>query len=111
MATQARQPCHFTSITNSLGRWKIHAGDEGVLFPRAACHVFYDPVFQRTSQASISHQVICGYARMLIARAITSVAMTRDTAASVTISSLAHGLIAEMSVGLKAVAVQKPRDK
>ena len=47
---------------------------------------------------------------MLIARAITSPAMPRDTAASVIISSLAHGLIAEMSVGLNAVAVQKPSD-
>ena len=37
--------------------------------------------------------------------------MPRDTAASVIISSLAHGLIAEMSVGLKAVAVQKPSDR
>jgi hypothetical protein len=52
-----------------------------------------------------------GYARMLIARAITSAAMTRDTAASVIIISLAHGLIAEMSVGLNAVAVQKPSDR
>jgi len=52
-----------------------------------------------------------GYARMLIARAITSAAMTRDTTASVIISSLAHGLIAEMSVELNAVAVQKPSDR
>jgi len=51
------------------------------------------------------------YARMLIARAITSPAMPRDTAASMIISSLAHGLIAEMSVGLNAVAVQKPSDR
>ncbi len=37
--------------------------------------------------------------------------MPRDTAASVIISSLAHGLFAEMSVGLNAVAVQKPSDR
>jgi len=52
-----------------------------------------------------------GYARMLIARAITSAAMPRDTTASVIISSLAHGFIAEMSAGLNAVAVQKPSDR
>jgi hypothetical protein len=51
------------------------------------------------------------YARMLIARAITSAPITRDTAASVIISNLAHGLIAEMSTGLNAVAVQKPSDR
>ena len=51
------------------------------------------------------------YARMLIARAITSAPMTTDTAASVIIMSLAHGLIAEVSVGLNAVAVQKPSDR
>ena len=48
---------------------------------------------------------------MLIARAITSPAMPRDTAASVIISSLAYGLIAETSAGLNAVAVQKPSDR
>jgi hypothetical protein len=53
----------------------------------------------------------CSYFRMLIARAITSAAMTRDTAASVIISSLAHRLIAETSVGLNAVAVQKASDR
>ncbi len=52
-----------------------------------------------------------GYARILIARAITSAPMPRDTIASMIISSLAHGFIAEMSVGLKAVAVQKPSDR
>ena len=48
---------------------------------------------------------------MLIARAITSPPMPRDTAASRIISSSAHGLIAEMSVGLNAVAVQKASDR
>ena len=48
---------------------------------------------------------------MLIARAITSAPMTTDTAASAIISSLTYGLIAEMSVGLNAVAVQKPSDR
>jgi hypothetical protein len=48
---------------------------------------------------------------MLIVRAITSPAMPRDTAASVIIISLAYGLTAEMSVGLNAVAVQKPSDR
>jgi hypothetical protein len=51
------------------------------------------------------------YYKMLIARAITSAPMPRDTAASVIISSLAHRLIAEMSVGLNAVAVQKASDR
>jgi hypothetical protein len=49
--------------------------------------------------------------RMLMARAITSVPMPIDTIASTIMSSLAHGLIAEMSVGLNAVAVQKPSDR
>ena len=40
---------------------------------------------------------------MLTARATTSTPMTRDTAASVIIISLARRLIAEMSVGLNAV--------
>ena len=62
-------------------------------------------------RSPITAPIRSGYARMLIARAITSAAMPRDTAASVVISSLAHGLIAEMSVGLNAVAVQKPSDK
>ena len=47
------------------------------------------------------------YFKMLIARAITSALIPRDTAASVIISSLAHCLIAETSVGLNEVAVQK----
>ena len=34
-----------------------------------------------------------------------------DTAASIIISSLAHRLIAEISVGLNAVAVQKASDR
>jgi hypothetical protein len=46
-----------------------------------------------------------------MARAITSAPMTTDTPASVIIISLAHGLTAEMSVGLNAVAVQKPSDR
>ena len=53
----------------------------------------------------------CSYYRMLIARAITSAPMPRDTAASVIISSLAHRLIAETSVGLNAVAVQNASDR
>jgi len=51
------------------------------------------------------------YCRMLIARAITSAPRPRDTTASIIISSLAHRLIAEMSVGLNAVAVQKASDR
>jgi hypothetical protein len=44
---------------------------------------------------------------MLIAREITSTATPSATHASTIMSSLAHRLTAEMSVGLKAVAVQK----
>ena len=51
------------------------------------------------------------YFKILIARAITSAAMTSDTAASVIISSLAHRLIAETSVGLNAIAVQNDSDR
>jgi type II secretory pathway component PulM len=51
------------------------------------------------------------YVKMLTARAITSTPMPRDTTASIIISSLAHRLIAEMSVGLNAVAVQKASDR
>ncbi len=51
------------------------------------------------------------HCRMLIARAITSVATIKEVAASTIISSLAHGLIAETSVGLNAVAVQKDSDR
>ena len=51
------------------------------------------------------------YCRILIARAITSAPRPRDATASTIISSLAHRLIAEMSVGLNAVAVQKASDR
>ena len=51
------------------------------------------------------------YCKKLIARAITSAPRPRDTAASVIISSLARCLIAETSVGLNAVAVQKASDR
>ena len=51
------------------------------------------------------------YFKMLIARATTSTPMPRDTIASIIISSLAHRLIAETSVGLNAVAVQKASDR
>ena len=53
----------------------------------------------------------CSYFKMLIARAITSAPMPRDTTASIIISSLAHRLTAETSVGLNAVAVQKASDR
>ena len=52
-----------------------------------------------------------GYFRMLTARAITSAPMPSDTHASTIMRSLAHGLIAEVSVGLNAVAVQKASDR
>src|SRR6266702_3690887 len=51
-----------------------------------------------------------GY-RMLMARAITSAARASDPAASSIMRSLAQGLIAEVSVGLNAMAVQKPSDR
>jgi hypothetical protein len=51
------------------------------------------------------------YVKMLTARAITSTPMARDATASIIISSLAHRLIAEMSVGLNAVAVQNASDR
>src|SRR5215472_1382957 len=54
---------------------------------------------------------VWSYFKILIARAITSAPMPRDTAASVIISSLAECLIAETSVGLKAVAVHKASDR
>ena len=57
------------------------------------------------------HLPLHSYYKMLIARAITSAPMPRDAAASVIISSLAHRLIAETSVGLNAVAVQKASDR
>ena len=46
-----------------------------------------------------------------MARAMTSVTRTIEQPASSIIISLAHGLIAEMSVGLIAVAVQKPSER
>src|SRR5262245_36075106 len=52
-----------------------------------------------------------GYLRMLTARAMTSAARAIDPAASSIIRSLAHGLMAEVSVGLTAVAVQKASDR
>jgi hypothetical protein len=55
----------------------------------------------------ISGCILGSYFRMLIARAITSAPMPRDTTASIINSRLAHRLIAEMPVGLNAVAVQK----
>jgi hypothetical protein len=56
-------------------------------------------------------KVLGSYFKMLIARAITSAPMPRDTIASIIISSLAHRLIAETSVGPNAVAVQKASDR
>ena len=53
----------------------------------------------------------CSYFKMLTARATTSTPMPRDTIASIIISSLAQRLIAETSVGLNAVAVQKASDR
>ena len=63
------------------------------------------PARHRRSQATPA------YFRMLIARAITSTPMLRETAASMIIKSLAHRLIAETSAGLNAVAVQKASDR
>jgi hypothetical protein len=56
-------------------------------------------------------RVLGSYFKMLIARAITSPKTPSDTIASTVMSSLAHRLTAEMSVGLKAVAVQKASDR
>jgi hypothetical protein len=49
------------------------------------------------------------YLRMLTARATTRIPTTREIASSVIIMSLAHGLIAETSVGLNAIAALKER--
>ena len=46
-----------------------------------------------------------------MARAMTSAARTIEQPASSIMSSLAHGLIADMSVGLIAVAVQKASER
>src|SRR5258708_4619532 len=46
-----------------------------------------------------------------MARAMTSAARTIEQPASSIMSSLAQGLIADMSVGLIAVAVQKARER
>ena len=51
------------------------------------------------------------YFKMFTARATTRMPMTRDTAASVIIISLAHRLIADTSVELNAVAVQNDSDR
>jgi hypothetical protein len=56
-------------------------------------------------------RVLGFYCKILIARAITSAPMPSDTIASIIISSLAHRLIAETSVGPNAVAVQKASDR
>jgi hypothetical protein len=48
---------------------------------------------------------------MLIARAMTSAPMHWHPIASIIIISLAHRLIAETSVGLNAVAVQKASNR
>ena len=56
-------------------------------------------------------RVLGSYFKMLTARAITSPKMPSDTIASTVMSSLAHRLTAEMSVGPKAVAVQKASDR
>ena len=58
-----------------------------------------------------SPRICVSYFRMLTARAITSAPMPSDTHASTIMRSLAHGLIADVSVGLNAVAVQKARDR
>jgi len=49
--------------------------------------------------------------RTLMARAMTSATRTIEQPASSIIISLAHGLIAEMSVGLTAVEVQKDSER
>ena len=64
-----------------------------------------------TSTRWAGRRIPAFYFRMLIARAITSAPMTRDTIASIIMSSLAHRLTAEISVGLNAVAVKKPSDR
>ncbi len=46
---------------------------------------------------------------MLTARATTRMATTSEMASSAIIISLAHGLMADTSVGLKAVAAWKER--
>ncbi len=51
------------------------------------------------------------YFRMLTARATTRIATTSEMASSAIIMSFAHGLTAETSVGLKAVAVAKAKWK
>jgi hypothetical protein len=56
-------------------------------------------------------RVLGFYCKILIARAITSAPMPSETIASIIISSLAHRLIAETSVGPNAVAVQKASDR
>ena len=65
--------------------------------------------FDRADVAQLRR--VPGYFRMLIAREITSPATPSDTHASTIMSSLAHRLTAETSVGLKAVAVQNASDR
>jgi hypothetical protein len=52
---------------------------------------------------------VAGYLRMLTARETTRMATSREIASSAIIMSLAHGLMAETSVGLNAVAVLNER--
>lgn len=68
--------------------------------PLAAVRLCSDPVSQRASRPSMEHQVIRGLLRQDVDPAGDHErAETTDTAALVIISSLAHGLIAEMSLG------------
>ncbi len=78
--------------------------------PRAGRHARTRPDGGQQLRASATRttaKAAGSYCRMLIARAITSPPIPRDATDSVIISSLGHRLIAEMSVGLNAVAVQK----
>jgi hypothetical protein len=79
--------------------------DLGALFQKSTTcrHRQGDEAISRTGVAAP------GYFRMLIAREITSAPTPSDTQASMIMSSLAHRLTAETSVGLNAVAVQKAR--
>ena len=67
--------------------------------------------WRRDAETGPAGWISCSYFKMLTARATTSTPMPRDTIASIIISSLAHRLIAETSVGLNAVAVQKASDR
>lgn len=59
---------------------------------------------ERSEEAEASY-------RTLMARAMTSVTRTIEQAASSIMRTLAHGLIAEMSVGLTAVEVQNDSER